>query len=270
MYTPIDSSKTIRFNQLHGKCGTRLRQQLNCPTCEEVISRDEIVKGHEFAKGQYVLFSPEELEGLLVKPTHAIEISEFVPLQQVDPIYFEKSYYLGPDQGGEKPYLLLAQAMRETGLAAVGKYAARGKQYIVLLRPYDSGLIMQQLYYADEIRSFADVPLGDAEPQPVELDLAKQLVNQTAKESFQPENFQDEIRDQLLELIKRKVEGREISATLPDAPKAQIIDLMEALKASLAVSDQGDIAEARKPPKRSQTTGNEERKVAKKESASGG
>ena len=132
MYAPIDSSKTIRFNQLHEKCGNRLRQQLNCPVCEEVVSREEIVKGHEFAKGQYVLFALEELEGLVVKPTHAIEISEFVPLKTIDPIYFEKSYYLGPNQGGAKPYRLLARALQETGLAALGTYAARGKQYIIL------------------------------------------------------------------------------------------------------------------------------------------
>ena len=160
MYAPIDSSQTIRFNQLHEKCGNRLRQQMSCPLCEEVVTREEIVKGHELKKGQYLLFTPEELEGLVV----AIEINEFVPLKEIDPIYFEKSYYLGPNQAGEKPYRLLAQALRETGFAALGKYAARGKQYAVLLRPFDEGLLVQELDYAEEIRFFGDIPLGEAEP----------------------------------------------------------------------------------------------------------
>jgi DNA end-binding protein Ku len=270
MYAPIDSSKTIRFNQLHEKCGTRLRQQLSCPVCEEVVERAEIVKGHEFAKGQYVLFSPEELEGLVVKPTHAIEISEFVPLEKVDPVYFEKSYYLGPNQGGEKPYRLLAEALKETGFAAVGKYAARGKQYLVLVRPFDEGLIMQQLYYADEIRSFKEIPLGEAEALPAELELAKQLVGQTAKNSFDPEPFRDEIRDKLLQVISQKVKGQEISAAPAMAPKNQIIDLMEALKASLATSGASDgrSTPIRKPPKRSKmATAQKRREVAGSKSA---
>jgi DNA end-binding protein Ku len=267
MYAPIDSSKTIRFNQLHEKCGNRVRQQLKCPVCEEVVAREETVKGHEFAKGQYVLFTPEELEGLVVKPTHAIEISEFVPLKEIDPIYYEKSYYLGPNQGGEKPYRLLAQALQDTGYAALGKYAARGKQYIVLLRPFDQGMIMQQLYYADEIRSFKDVPLGEAETDPAELNLAKQLVGQTARDSFHPESFRDEIREKLLHLIHQKVEGQEVSAAPEVAPKAQIIDLMEALKASLAVSERAEkkTTKGRKPPQRSlrpSTVHQKKRKVA--------
>jgi DNA end-binding protein Ku len=273
MYAPIDSSKTIRFNQLHEKCGNRLRQQLSCPVCEEVVARDEIVKGHEFAKGQYVLFTPEELEGLVVKPTHAIEIKEFVPLKEIDPIYFEKSYYLGPNQGGEKPYRLLARALQETGFAALGKYAARGKQYIVLLRPFEDGLIMQQLYYAEEIRSFGDIPLGEAETDAAELELAKQLVGQTAQDSFRPESFQDEIRETLMQLINQKVEGQEVAAAPEMAPKAQIIDLMEALKASLNASDQdaGAKTKSRKPPQRSlrQSTAQKKRKVAASKSGRG-
>jgi DNA end-binding protein Ku len=247
LYTPIDSSSgTIRFNQIHGECGTRLKQQMHCPTCEKVVSREEIVKGYEYAKNQYTLFSEEELEALLVKPTQAIEISEFVPLDQVDPIYFEKSYYLGPDRGGEKPYRLLAQTMLETGRAALARYSARGKQYLVLVRPFAEGLIMQQLYYAREIRSFADVPLGDGEVKPAELELARQLIAQTSSEEFRPEAYEDQTRKEILALIERKIQGEEVTTTPAESPKAQVIDLMEALKASLASSEG---SQSRKPPK---------------------
>ncbi len=248
LYTPIDSSGTIRFNQLHGECGSRLRQQMHCPTCDRAVSREEIVKGYEFAKGQYALFSEEELGALLVKPTQAIEICEFVPLDQVDPIYYEKSYYLGPDKGGEKPYRLLAQTMRETHRAALAQYSARGKQYLVLVRPFSDGLIMQQLYYADEIRSFDDIPLGDAEVKPAELELARQLISQTAREEFRPEAFEDKTRKEILSLIEQKIQGEEVAAAPAEAPKAQVIDIMEALKASLAASEG---SQARKPPKSS-------------------
>jgi DNA end-binding protein Ku len=248
LYAPIDSSKTIRFNQIHAACGSRVKQQLHCPTCEEVVSRGDLQKGYEFAKGQYVLFTEEELQGSVVQPTHAIEISEFVPLENVDPIYFERSYYLGPDRGGEKPYRLLAQTLRDTSRAALGQYAARGKQYLVLLRPFEEGLIMQQLYYADEIRDFSEIPLGEADPKPAEVELAKQLVSQTSSEEFNPSQFEDTIRSHLLDLIQGKVEGREITAAPAQAPKAQVIDLMEALKASLEVSGGGV---ERQPPQRS-------------------
>ncbi len=245
LYAPIDSSKTIRFNQIHGECGSRIRQQLYCPTCDRTVERSEIKKGYEFARDQYVLFSEDELDRLLVKPTQAIEIVEFVPLEQIDPIYYEKAYYLGPDRGGEKPYRLLAETMKETRRAALAQYAARGKQYLVLVRPFAQGLILQQLYYADEIRSFDEVPLGDAELKPAELALARQLVEQTAKDEFHPEVFQDETRNEVLALIEKKIQGEEVTAPPEQAPKAQVIDLMEALKASLVAADAG-----RKPPKR--------------------
>jgi DNA end-binding protein Ku len=247
-YSPIDSSRSVRFNQIHAKCESRIKQQLYCPTCEETVARDELVKGYEFSKGQYVLFTGDELEGLLVKPTHAVEITEFVPLDQVDPIFFEKSYYLGPDKGGEKPYALLAQTLRETNRAALGQYAARGKQYLVLLRPFSEGLILQQLHYADEIRSFSDVPLGEAEPKSAEIELAKQLVEQTSTDQFLPNQFQDDTRGKLLQMIDQKIQGQEVSVVASEPPKAQVVDLLAALKASLASNDS---SEDRKPPKRS-------------------
>lgn len=234
MYSTGEPSAGIRFNMLHKDCGSRLKQQYVCPVHDAVVGRDEMVKGYEYAKGQFVLFSEEELKELTPKATNAIDIHEFVPLEAVDPVYFERAYYLGPDKGGDRPYRLLAEAMRETSRAALARYATRGKDYLVLLRPHEDGLIMQELRYADEVKSFTEVPRGDVQVRPAELQLAKQLVEQIANDEFHPENYEDEVRKQMRDLIDAKVAGQEYTAAPPEAPKAQIIDLMEALKASLA------------------------------------
>jgi DNA end-binding protein Ku len=236
LYSTGETAVGVQLNMLHAKCGSRLKQQYVCPVDEEIVTRDEMVKGYEYAKGQYVLFSEEELKALNREATNAIAIAEFVPLEQVDPIYYEKSYYLGPDKGGERPYRLLAEAMKQTSRAALARYAARGKDYLVLLRPYEQGLIMQQLRYHDELRPFSEVPIGEAELREPELKLAKQIIDQIANDHFQPDSYDDEVRQQTMELIEKKVAGQEISAAPAAAPKAQIIDLMSALKASLATS----------------------------------
>lgn len=234
LYSTGESSVGIQLNMLHKKCGSRLKQQYICPTDDEVVGREDMVKGYEYAKGQYVLFTEEELKALTPEPTNAIEIAEFVPLDQVDPIYFEKSTYLGPDKGGDRPYRLLSEAMRQTGRAALARYRARGKDYLVLLRPFEEGLIMQQLRYADEIRAFSEVPMAPAEVKEPELRLAMQLIEQIASDKFQPDQYEDTVRQSTRDLIDKKVQGQEITAPAPEAPKAQIIDLMEALKASLS------------------------------------
>lgn len=257
LYSTGESSVGISFNMLHRKCGSRLKQQYICPVDNEVIDRDDIVKGYEYSKGQYVLFTDEELKALQPEPTNGIEIAEFVPTDLVDPVYFEKSWYLGPDKGGDRPYRLLAEAMKKTGRAALARYAARGKDQLVLLRPFDGGLVMQQLRYADELRDFSEVPIGPAEVKEPELRLAIQLIEQVAADEFRPETYEDTQRKQVRELIEKKVQGQEIKAAPAPAPKAQIIDLMEALKASLATTAQESrpdkpvsLAE-RKGPKRS-------------------
>lgn len=250
LYTTGESSAGISFNQVHKKCGTRIQYRFYCPTDDELVERSEIAKGYEFAKGQFVLFEDQELKALNPEPTNAIEITEFVPLDKVDPIYFEKSYYVGPDKGGPKPYRLLAEAMKETGRAALARYAARGKDYLVLLRPFQNGIIMQQLRYADEIRAFDEVPIGDADVKPAELQLALQLIDQIASEKFKPEEYKDEVRAKTLALIERKVEGEDIVAAPEEAPKAQIIDLMEALKKSLGQGGAAAGDKERKPAKR--------------------
>jgi DNA end-binding protein Ku len=252
MYTASESSAAISFNMLHGKCGSRLKQQYICTKDEEIVPRDQMVKGYEFAKDQYVTFTETELKAMAEESTRAIEITEFVPVQKVDPIYFESAYYLGPDKGGERAYTLLAAAMRQTGRSALAKWAARGKQYLVMLRPVEKGLVMQVLLYADEVRPFDEVPVGDSQVKDAELKLAIQLIDQIATEEFHPENYEDEVRKRYNVAIQEKVQGREITATAPEEPKAQIIDLMEALKASLGNRTPRAAQEAdRKPAKRS-------------------
>lgn len=260
LYSTGESSVGIQLNMLHKKCGTRLKQQYICPTDNEVVGREDMVKGYEYAKGQYVLFTEEELKALTPEPTNAIDIAEFVPLDQVDPIYFEKSTYLGPDRGGDRPYRLLSEAMRQTGRAALARYRARGKDYLVLLRPFEDGLILQQLRYADEIRPFAEIPVAPAEIKEPELRLAMQLIEQIASDKFQPDQYEDTVRQSTRDLIDKKVQGEEITAVPQEAPKAQIIDLMEALKASLSAaqpakpSAQPVSIAARKGPKPSPRT----------------
>jgi DNA end-binding protein Ku len=236
LYSTGESAAGIQFNMLHKKCRSRLKQQYVCPIDHEVVGREDIVKGYEYARDQYVLFTEEELKALMPEPTNAVEIKEFVPLEQVDPIYYERSYYLGPDTGGDRPYRLLAEAMRRTNRAALARYAARGKDQFVLLRPFEGGLLMQQLRYADEVRSFAEVPIGVAEIREPELQLAVQLIEQVATDEFHPEEYEDTQRQQIRALIERKVQGEEIITAPAEAPKAQIIDLMDALKASLAAA----------------------------------
>jgi DNA end-binding protein Ku len=234
LYSAAESASGVSFNMLHEKCKTRLKQQYICPQCNEVVTRDQTVRGYEFAKEQYVAFTEEELKAMAEQNSPAIEITEFVPLSKVDPIYFDSAYYLGPDKGGDRAYTLLAAAMRETQRCALAKWNARGKGYLVLVRPVPKGLVMQTLHYADEVRAIDEVPLGDAQLKDAELKLAVQLVDQISSDEFRPEQYEDEVRKRYHEAIQRKVEGQEVTAAPPEQPRAQIIDLMEALKASLA------------------------------------
>jgi DNA end-binding protein Ku len=228
------SSAGIAFNQIHPKCGGRIRQQLICPTCNEVVERTSLVKGYEFAKDQYVQFTDEELKALEGEASKMIDIAEFVPLDQVDPIYFEKSYYLGPDKGGEKAYKLLAEAMEKAGRVALAKFVMRGKENLVLIRPAQDGLMLHAMYFADEVRDFGEVDKGeDAKVKPGELELAERLVKELTSEKFEPEKYADEYRGRVLEVVESKVEGKEVTTLAPQAQRTQVIDLMDALKQSL-------------------------------------
>jgi DNA end-binding protein Ku len=263
LYSTGQSSSGVSFNMLHKDCGSRLKQQYLCSKENVVVERSDTVKGYEFAKDQYVIFSDEELKALEQEASEAIEITEFVPLAKVDPLYFEKAYYLGPDKGADRSYRLLKEALIQTGKAAIARYSARGKQYLVLLRPKEEGLVMQQLRYSDEVRPFSDVPIPEGEVKESELKLATQLIEQGTTDEFRPEQYEDDVKNRVLALIEKKREGQVITAEPVAAPQGQIIDLMEALKASLAQKGSED----RKPPKRAPAKASEEKTA---ESASGG
>jgi len=241
LYSATQASAGISFNLLHAKCGTRVKQQYICPRDNELVARDEMVKGYEISKDQYVTFTPEELKALEERATETIDIAQFVPVSSIDPVYFDKAYYLSAEKGGEKAYMLLTEAMRESGRAALARYAARGKQYLVMVRPTvekPGGLVLQQLLYADEVRPLSEVPLPDGDVREPELKLARQLIDQIASETFEPTLYHDDVRERIQTDIKRKMEGQDIATAEPEPQPARIIDLMEALKASLAAAPQ--------------------------------
>lgn len=252
LFSATEASRAISFNLLHKACGSRLRQQYFCIKEEVPVQREDMVKGYEFAKDQYVMFTPEELKALEEAGTGTADISEFVPLESVDPVYFDKAYYLAPDKGGAKPYALLTKALRESKRCALGRWAARGKQYIVMIRPVDSGeasgLVMQQLLYSAEVRSIREIDIPKTDVKDAELKLAQQLIEQQASDKFDPGAYTDEVRARIEAAVQKKVEGQEIT-TMAEAPEAggQVIDLMEALRASLEKKPAKKAAPAAKP-----------------------
>ena len=283
LYPATEAGRAISFNLLHKACGSRLKQQYFCLKEEVPVAREDMVKGYEFAKDQYVIFTPEELKAMEEAGTHTAEITEFVPIESIDPVYFDKAYYLAPDKGGAKPFALLATALRESKRCALGRWAARGKQYIVMIRPVEDGLIMQQLLYAGEVRSIKDLEIPKTEVKPAELKLAKQLIDAQASDKFDPTAYTDEVSARIEAAVQKKVEGQEITmAEAPEGGGAQVIDLMEALRASLekkapkpakakepqletrAETRAEPQAAARKPPKRAQQAEPAARKSVKK------
>ena len=264
IYSTGESSGKVSFNMIWKERGVRVRQQYIDPADGTVVPKEEIVKGYEFAKDQYVLFTKEELEVVEAPKSDEIEIVSFVPADSVGRLFFNKAYYLGPDKGGTRAYRLLGAALRKTERVAIAKHATRGKQYIVQIRPHDEGLLMEQLYYADEIRSFDEVPVEKGNVNDAELTLAVQLIDQAASEEFDPTQFKDEVRERTLELIEQKVQGQEITAAPAEESKTKIIDLMAALKAS--IQQDRDEGEERKPATRAGKSSGAKKSVAKKKS----
>jgi DNA end-binding protein Ku len=254
------SSEAPSFNLLHAKCGTRIRQQRFCPTCSAVLERDDLIRGYEFAKDQYVRVTDDELKALEGEASEAIEIAEFVPLAKVDPVYFERSYYLGPDKGGEKAYRLLADTMTQVGKVALAKFVLRGKENLVIVRSAQNGLLMHTMYFADEVRSFDEIPKGEsAKITPAETGLAVRLIEELSSEEFAPEKYEDEYAQRVMDLVNKKAEGQEITLAQPQPARGQVIDLMAALKGSLGK------AKEKKPPVSAKPAGQE--KVRKRASA---
>jgi DNA end-binding protein Ku len=269
LYTATQSANAISFNLLHSTCGSRLRQQYICQKEGVVVERDQMVKGYEFAKDQYVRFAPEEIKALEEVGTHSVDISEFVPIESIDPVYFDKTYYLAPDKGAAKPYGLLVEALKQSGRCGVGHWAARGKAYIVILRPIGDVLAMQQLHFAADVRSASEVDIPKPEVKAQELKLAQQLIEQQTAPKFDPSAYKDELRGRIEAAIQKKVEGQEISVseTVPEG-EGKVIDIMEALRASLEKSEsaraQVNRLGPRKGPKRAEEPVKTVRKAGKR------
>ena len=269
LFSAGNSASGISFNLLHAKCGSRLKQQYICPKEDNlIVPREEMRKGYEFSKDQYVLFTDEELKALEEEATQTVEVTEFVPLASIDPVYFDRAYYLGPDKGGSKAYWLFAEVLRSTGRVALAKYAARGKQYLVMVRAVEDGLVMQQLLYADEVRPIAEVGLDKEPVKEAELKLATMLVEQRTSEDFRPDAYEDEVKKRIQEQLRRKIEtGEEISSS-PRPKTAEVIDLMEALRRSLSETPSRPrrVPEApeRRPAKRAGRAASEKRAAVKK------
>lgn len=250
IYSSGESASSVSFNMVHKDCGTKLKQYYKCPKHDVTVERADTVKGYAVGKDQFVTFTPEELKALEEKGNNAIEIKEFIPLAKVDRIYLEKAYFLGPDKGGDRPYRLLAEALEKTGRAALGQYAARGHQNLVLVRPMNGVLVLEQLHYAEELRSASEVPLGEGEVKPAELNLAVQIVEQGATDEFKPEKYHDTVRERVQEEINKKIEGQEITADeTPQKSGTKVLDLMEALKQSIA---KGKTKEAKEPAEKAE------------------
>ena len=264
MFSAGESSAAISFNWLHKKDGARLKQQYVCSKDGENVEKEDMIKGYEFSKGRYVQFTPDELKALEEKGTGSINITEFVDADTVDRMYMDKVYFMGPDKGGDRAFTLLGDALKKTRKVAIGQWAARGKQYLVMIRPLGRGLAMEQLRYANEVRSIDEVPIPKVDVKKAELDMAVQLVEQAASEKFEPQKYDDTVKARIQEQIQRKVDGEEITEEPTEAPKTQIIDLMEALKASLA-KGKGSTGGERKPAKRAERV--VEAKAAKKRKA---
>jgi DNA end-binding protein Ku len=270
LFTASQSSSTISFNLLHKSDGSRLRQQYICQKEGVVVERDDMVKGYEFAKDQYVRFTPEEIKALEEVGSHAVEISEFVPIESIDPVYYDKTYYLAPDKGAAKPYALLTEALKQAGRCGVGRWAARGKGYLVILRPIGDVLAMQQLHYAADVRRASELEVPKTEVKPAELKLAQQLIDAQTAEKFDADAYKDEVRGRIEAAIKKKVdEGQEITMAEPAAPgEGKVIDLMEALRASLEKSgkarEQVSPLGPRKAPKRVEEPAKVVRKAGKR------
>jgi DNA end-binding protein Ku len=234
LFSATESAAGVSFNMLH-TCGSRVRQQYVCIKENVVVERADLIKGYEFDKDRYVMFKPEELKALENSPRHTIDIVSFIPLEAVDPIYYDKAYYLAPDKRGAKPYSLLLEAMKESGRCALARWAWKGKEYVVQVRPGADGLVLQQLLYADEVRSMKDLDIEKVDVAKPELGLALQLINQIAADSYDPNEFVDDEKQRILGAIDSKIAGNEIAESAAPAPATgQVIDLMEALRASLA------------------------------------
>jgi DNA end-binding protein Ku len=249
LYSLAESAARFSFNWLHKGCGSRLKQQYVCARDGAKVERDDMIKGYEYAKDQYVLLTEAEIKALDEVGTGTIEVAYFVPAERVPKTYHGTIQYLAPGETGKRAFVLLRDGMRQTGLAAVGRYAARGRQHLVLLVPFENAILLQYLHYADEVRSTSEIPAPEEAANAAELALVTQFLGAMRREEFDPYEYHDEVRGRVAELIDRKIAGEEIADLHNEAPApAGIVDIMRALQDSIAATEQ-----VRKPEKRVRT-----------------
>jgi DNA end-binding protein Ku len=227
-------SEDVHFNLLHASCGTRVNRKWWCPYHEKIVSSDELIRGYAVSKNKYVTFTDEEIEALETDDNRALDITEFVDLGQIDPVFFEKAYFLGPAPGGGKTYHLLATAMKDQNKVGVARWVAAGREHLVVLRPYEDGLILHTMYYADEVRDFSAIDIERAPVKEKEVKLAEMLINELTEKKFNPLQYKDEYRKRLMDRIRAKAQGKTIVAEEKEEKKAgEVIDIMDALRRSL-------------------------------------
>ena len=245
-------SEDIHFNLLHASCGTRVNRKWWCPHHEKIVDSDELIRGYAISKNKYVTFTDEEIETLETDDNRALDIVEFLTLDQIDPVFFEKAYFLGPAPGGGKTYKLLSTAMKKEGKVAIARWVAAGKEHLVVIRPYEDGIVLHTMYYADEVRDFDAVDKeGRGEVREKELKLAEMLIDELTEKKFNPVQFKDEYRERLLDRIRAKSHGKAIESEEKEEKKgAEVVDIMEALRRSLEGGKPARPAARRAAPKK--------------------
>lgn len=224
----------ISFNLIHQECGSRVNRKYWCPVHERIVEYEELIRGYQFTKGKYVTFTDEELEALESDDNRAVEITEFLDLKQIDPVYFERGYFLGPGEGGGKTYNLLANAMKKQNKVAVARWVSNNRENLVIIRPYEHGIILHTMYYADEVRDFNAIDVPEDAVREKEMKLAEMLIDELTEKKFDPLAYKDEYRARLLERIEAKAKGKDIIMEREEEEKVgEVIDIMEALQRSL-------------------------------------
>ncbi|HXA18281.1 MAG TPA: Ku protein [Thermoanaerobaculia bacterium] len=255
-------SEDVHFNLLHASCGTRVNRKWWCPHHEKIVDSDELIRGYAISKSKYVTFTDEEIETLETDDNRALEITEFVDLHEIDPLFFEKAYFLGPSPGGGKTYRLLSQAMKKQDKVAVARWVAAGKEHLVVLRPYDKGLVLHTMYYADEVRDFGAIDLESSPASEKEVKLAEMLIDELTEKKFDPLAFKDEYRKRLLDRIRAKSKGKAIEPEEKEEEKGgEVIDIMDALRRSLS-KGRGAAKPARARPVARRKTTSRKRKAS--------
>jgi DNA end-binding protein Ku len=247
-------SEDIHFNLLHASCGTRVNRKWWCPHHEKIVDSDELIRGYPITKNKFVTFTDEEIETLETDDNRALDIVEFLTLDQIDPVFFEKAYFLGPAPGGGKTYKLLATAMKKETKVALARWVAAGREHLVVIRPYEDGLVLHTMYYADEVRDFGAIEHEGGEAREKELKLAEMLIDELSQKKFNPVQFKDEYRERLLDRIRAKSHGKTIESETKEEKKGgEVVDIMEALRRSLEGGKPAKAAPRRAAPRRAST-----------------